>query len=201
MDNEFFKYLIIVIFILGALRSLFKKSPQQQVKKPQQPDPWSSGQESPVVYTPRKVVNAEVDVDDYAIQREIEKMFGKAAAPAPKSISTYPEKQVSPENAAPSSSYFPSTPEVNLKSPEIIVPSTLYPSPEKAYAVSIPAGYDDNTKKEMAGVIPHAPDNKLSGDESSRRFRASVKLKLRNPESLKEYIIISEILGKPKAFE
>jgi hypothetical protein len=184
MDNEFFKYLVIIIFILGALRSLFKKSPQQQVKKPQQPDPWSPRQESPVVYTPRKVVNAEVDVDDYTIQREIEKMFGKVAAPeatsVPKPVPTYLEKQ---------------------RSPELPAPAVQAPTVDPAYTVSTLSGYSEEIKKEMAGVILHVPDNKLSDDESSRRFRESVKLKLRNPESLKEYIIISEILGKPKAFE
>jgi hypothetical protein len=32
-------------------------------------------------------------------------------------------------------------------------------------------------------------------------FSKNIRVKLRNPESLKDYIIISEILGKPKAFE
>jgi hypothetical protein len=32
-------------------------------------------------------------------------------------------------------------------------------------------------------------------------FSINIRNKLRNPESLKDYIIISEILGKPKAFE
>jgi hypothetical protein len=32
-------------------------------------------------------------------------------------------------------------------------------------------------------------------------FSSNIRSKLKNPESLKDYIIISEILGKPKAFE
>jgi hypothetical protein len=32
-------------------------------------------------------------------------------------------------------------------------------------------------------------------------FSKNITNKLQNPESLKDYIIISEILGKPKAFE
>jgi hypothetical protein len=36
---------------------------------------------------------------------------------------------------------------------------------------------------------------------SSDWFNKSIRNKLQNPESLKDYIIISEILGKPKAFE
>ena len=36
---------------------------------------------------------------------------------------------------------------------------------------------------------------------SSDWFNKSVRNKLQNPQSLKDYIIISEILGKPKAFE
>ena len=36
---------------------------------------------------------------------------------------------------------------------------------------------------------------------SSDWFNKSIKNKLQVPESLKDYIIISEILGKPKAFE
>jgi hypothetical protein len=37
--------------------------------------------------------------------------------------------------------------------------------------------------------------------DDSDRFRMNIRNKLQNPESLKDYIIISEILGKPKAFE
>ena len=36
---------------------------------------------------------------------------------------------------------------------------------------------------------------------SSDWFNKNIRTKLRNPESLKDYIIISEILEKPKAFE
>jgi hypothetical protein len=36
---------------------------------------------------------------------------------------------------------------------------------------------------------------------SSDWFNKSIRNKLKTPESLKDYIIISEILGKPKAFE
>ena len=36
---------------------------------------------------------------------------------------------------------------------------------------------------------------------SSDWFNKSIRNKLQNPESLKDYIIIAEILGKPKAFE
>jgi len=36
---------------------------------------------------------------------------------------------------------------------------------------------------------------------SSDWFNKNIRNKLQNPESLKDYIIISEILGKPKAFE
>jgi hypothetical protein len=37
--------------------------------------------------------------------------------------------------------------------------------------------------------------------DDSDMFRMNIRNKLQNPESLKDYIIISEILGKPKAFE
>ena len=36
---------------------------------------------------------------------------------------------------------------------------------------------------------------------SSDWFNKNIRNKLKTPESLKDYIIISEILGKPKAFE
>lgn len=53
MDHDFFRYIVIIIFVLGALRSLFKKRPQEPVKKPLTPDLWSAGKEAPPVYAPR----------------------------------------------------------------------------------------------------------------------------------------------------
>jgi hypothetical protein len=40
-----------------------------------------------------------------------------------------------------------------------------------------------------------------SREYSSDWFNKNIRNKLQNPQSLKDYIIISEILGKPKAFE
>jgi hypothetical protein len=168
MDHEFFKYIVIIIFILGALRSLFKKRPPQEpVKKPQSPEPWNDGREAAPVYKPPVEVNT--DVDDYTIQREIEKMFGKV------------------------------TP---VSKPEPPVQEVQYSSPDTtAYSVIIPAGYQEEAKKETVSDITRILEKKTKADETARRFRESIKVKMQTPESLKDYIVISEILGKPKAFE
>ena len=175
MDHEFFKYIVIIIFIIGALRSLFKKPPpKEQVKRPMPPEPWGVGRESGPVYIPPEEANFEGD--DAAIQREIEKMFGKVS---PVEDLSSPRKR---------------------GSPEITEPAVQYISPDTtAYAVTIPAGYQEAKKETVNGIALLL--EKKSDDEAARRFRESIKEKLHHPESLKDYIVISEILGKPKAFE
>ena len=166
--EDFFKYLVVIIFVISFLNSLFKKKPSQlDVKKPLSPDPWSPNRESAPVYLPPEAVDA--NENDYAIQKEIEKMFGK---------------------------------ETPVVKPELPAPSIKYSSPETtAYAVSIPEGYSGETKKEQVSEITQLLDKKTKTEEAARRFRESINEKLHHPESLKDYIIISEILGKPKAFE
>jgi hypothetical protein len=168
MEHDFFRYFIIIIFVIGALRSLFKKRPpQQQIRRPQTPEQWSVGREAAPVYKPKEEVDFEGD--DAAVQREIMKMFGK---------------------------------EPPVVKPEVPVPPVQYSSPDTtAYAITIPAGYSGDLRKDQLSEITHVPDKKLISEEAAFRFRESITNKLRHPESLKDYIVISEILGKPKAFE
>jgi len=183
MEHDFVRYFIIFIFVIGALRSLFKKTPQQQVRKPQPPEPWGAEKEPDRGSTPKEDVDFEGD--DAAVQREIAKMFGKE---------TPVEKPKPPVRLTLSQR----TQEI----PNIPVPPIVYSSPDTtAYAVNIPAGYSGDLKKDQLSEITHAPDKNLINEEAARRFREGISNKLRHPESLKDYIIISELLGKPKAFE
>ena len=181
MDHDFFRYLVIFIFIISALRSLFKKKPTQpEIKRPMPPVPWSVGRESGQVNTPQD--ETDFEGDDAAVQREIMKMFGREF-PAAK-----------PETPAPVFVPVPDTTPVPVQAAQ-------YASADSAYAVSIPEGYQEETKKTAVSEIAQLLEKKTKVEESARRFRESIKEKLHHPESLKDYIVISEIMGKPKAFE
>jgi hypothetical protein len=61
---------------------------------------------------------------------------------------------------------------------------------------------DNETKRDYTEERAKEFEKQLNKREySSDWFNKSIRNKLQTPESLKDYIIISEILGKPKAFE
>ena len=73
-------------------------------------------------------------------------------------------------------------------------PSPVSSEPVGATITEVKRDYTEERAKEFEKQL-----NKR--EYSSDWFNKSIRNKLQNPESLKDYIIISEILGKPKAFE
>jgi hypothetical protein len=72
--------------------------------------------------------------------------------------------------------------------------SSVKIEPVKIIEAEVKRDYTEERAKEFEKQL-----NKR--EYSSDWFNKSIRNKLQNPESLKDYIIISEILGKPKAFE
>jgi hypothetical protein len=94
--------------------------------------------------------------DDFAITKEIEKLF---------------RKDIPDESS-----------------------SSVKIEPVKLVEAEVKRDYTEERAKEFEKQL-----NKR--EYSSDWFNKSIRNKLQVPESLKDYIIISEILGKPKAFE
>jgi hypothetical protein len=202
--DELFKYLIWVVLIIGLLNSIFKKKKKPVSGlpgSPNSPKDSSMGQESePVykrtrseeidtgtVYTPspyRDQYNTRSyeqpvssDVDEYAIQREIEKMFRNDFQPRVPERLSERVRETATVTAPPAAadSYF-KTEEAKPVVRELVT----------------------DIVEERAREFEIQMNKK---DDTFNRYSDIIRNKFRDAGDLKEYIIISEILGKPKAFE
>jgi hypothetical protein len=84
----------------------------------------------------------------------------------------------------------------NLFNKEVPVetPPPIKSEQEETVQIEVKRDFTDERAKEFEKQL-----NKR--EYSSDWFNKSIRNRLQSPESLKDYIIISEIIGKPKAFE
>ena len=152
MDN-FIQYVFYLIIIIAFLNSIFGKKKKAETRQVPQ-EPASQPYDREIDYTQSESLDA--GEDDFAITKEIEKLFRKDIPDeSSSSVKIEPVKLVEPE---------------------------------------VKRDYTEERAKEFEKQL-----NKR--EYSSDWFNKSIRNKLQVPESLKDYIIISEILGKPKAFE
>ncbi len=185
MDNVF-EILIYAIIIISFLSSIFKKKQQPQKKPPvqqsQREDYYQSEQTE--VSVPQSQQKAEYD-----ILKELEDFF-KVGDEQTERRDTVPQHQ--PETVA--------TEEEHTRR-EIWQGKTKSEHvadvwERKKEEVSKRVARVDSSVEKKAAMFEESLERKESA-YSSLAF--SVKSKMKNPSTLKEYIIFSEILGKPKA--
>jgi hypothetical protein len=184
MDN-FFEILIYLVIIISFLSSIFKKKKQQQQQKPpaQQPQPEEYYQAE--VSVPQTRPNEEYD-----ILRELEDFF---------KVGDESNKQQVP---MPAPQELPKIPEME----EHTRRESWQARTESEHYVDEWERKKSEVKKIIAGVDSGIEKKAAMFEESLERkeyvyssIALSVKSKMKNPSILKEYIIFSEILGKPKA--
>lgn len=182
MDN-IFEILIYVFIIISFLSSIFKKRKQQQQKPP-------AKQPQAKDYYQTKVEVPQVEKrQEYDIMRELEDFFKVGDEPTGNNM---PVPQTQTESA-------PSM-EEHVKSDSWHAPT------ESEHVLDRWERKKSEVKKIMAGV-DSAIEQKAALFEQSldkkniaySTLAFAVKSKMKNPSTLKEYIIFSEILGKPKA--
>jgi len=185
MDN-FFEILIYLIIIISFLSSIFKKKKQQQqkppVRQPQQEDYYQSEQaEVAVPQTQSK--------EEYDILKELEVFF---------KVGTEPTKQEIPVPQEP--------PKKITHLEEQTRRESWQARTESEHLVEDWEGKKVEVIKRMARVDSSVEKKAAMFEESLLKKEAvysgialTVKSKIANPSTLKEYIIFSEILGKPKA--
>lgn len=185
MDN-FFEILIYLIIIISFLSSFFKKKQQPQKKPPvQQPQHEEYYQTEQVEVSAPQTERKE----DYDILRELEDFFKVGDESASQKVPV-PQQPAEPVP----------TLEEHTKSESWQTPTVsehVYDEWErkKSEVKKIIASVDSNIEKKAAMF-----EESLERHESVYSSIAfSVKLKMKKPSTLKEYIIFSEILGKPKA--
>lgn len=186
MDN-LFEILIYVIIIISFLSSIFKKKQQPQkkppVQQPQQEDYYQAEQTEVSAPQPQSK-------EEYNILRELEDFFKVGNEQSDRRV---PAPQQQPES---------------LPSVEEHTKSEDWKSPtESEHYVDQWERKKTEVKKIISSVDSSIEKKAALFEESLERkelvyssIALSVKLKIKNPSTLKEYVIFSEILGKPKAF-
>jgi hypothetical protein len=182
MDNVF-EILIYAIIIISFLSSFFKKKQKEVPQKGEESE--RDNVEISSIPKPEPMVQQKKEVDDYDILREIEKMFKvetpSPPIPAPKKIEparrTEPViktdiRKVSAENAPTQS--------------------------EHAFSKSIT--YDGQYSKPTPKVKSVAREEKhYVITKPVVNPYLDLKRKLKDPQTVRDFIVISEIIGKPKA--
>jgi hypothetical protein len=191
MDN-LFEVLIYAIIIISFLSSFFKKkeqpkqAPSQQSRKP---DSISYQQES-TKFEPEKISQRN---EDYDIMRELENLF--------KGDIKIPEQQPQPSSETSSN-----IPDRNLD--RTTGKRTVRKIEDRNYienkATERRSSIDQRKKEKVnvdSKIEPRAKDFEkvLAGPRKQKASQTEFNRKLKNPVNIKEYILFSEILGKPKA--
>ena len=184
MDNVF-EILIYLIIIISFLSSIFKKKKRQQQNPPaQQPQTDEYYQtEVPVPQTKTK--------EEYDIVKELEDFFKVGNEPAGQQIpmpvpQEQPKKMTQIEEHTLDESWHTPTASEHIAGDW----------ERKKEEVSKRIARVDSSVEKKAAMFEESLERKESVYSS---IALSVKSKMKNPSTLKEYIIFSEILGKPKA--
>jgi hypothetical protein len=186
MDN-IFEILIYLFIIISIFSPLFKKKEKQPPVPPQrrrQPEPE---------HIPTARTSVDNNEDSYDILKEIETFF-KTEAPQPQP--EFKTKQSSIEKAEEFKKQNPKERLIKSESTRAeqeikpVVSEHTYGDWNKSIIVD-----DSITRKAEHFAEMMKKRSRQPGNEHIIRLRE----KLKNPQTLKDYIIFAEILGKPKA--
>jgi len=182
MDN-LFEILIYVIIIISFLSSIFKKKKQQQQKPPtQQPQPED-------YYQAEVSIPQTKPKEEYDILKELEVFFKVGTEPTKQEIpipQEQPKKMTHIEEQTRTESW--QTPTLSEHVADVWE--------RKKDEVSKRVARVDSSVEKKAAMFEESLERKEFVYSS---IALSVKSKIKKPSTLKEYIIFSEILGKPKA--
>jgi hypothetical protein len=185
MDNVF-EILIYLIIIVSFLSSIFKKKRQQQQQKPSIPQSQSDEYVQPEVVVPQTEKK-----EDYDILRELEDFFKVGEEPGRQQIPV-PVPQELPKKMTPIEEHNRTESwQTPTKSEHYVDEWEQKKSEVKKIISSV-----DSSIEKKAAMFEASLDKK---DTTYSSIALAVKSKMKNPSTLKEYIIFSEILGKPKA--
>ncbi|OGU72455.1 MAG: hypothetical protein A2V93_05735 [Ignavibacteria bacterium RBG_16_34_14] len=186
--DDIFQILIYIFIIVSFLASLFKKK-----QKPQDKSSEPAFKPTPQPRMETKPSQQE----DYDILKEIEKMF-KTEIPAPQKER---EMTLQKENIE--------TPSEHTRSEDWHQPSQQ--EHKATFSEHTPEMWEDKRRKTEEKrkvvnekIIKQATMfekhlTRTDGEKSD--IRKNMKQRFKEPASLKEYIIFSEIIGKPKALQ
>ena len=197
MDN-YFQYLLFLFIIISLLSSFFKKKDKPENKPGTTPRP-------PVRPQPSSAQ------ENYDILNEIENMF-KTQSPQPKKQprkTTIEEKNYKPSEHIEDPEWHEEDPEWHGEDPEWHKEDPEWHT-EDASEHRL-ENWDERRKKAQIKLRQNLNQKILKEAEVFEKnlakktqvvdVRKNLIKKMKQPSTLKEYVIISEILGKPKAFQ
>ncbi len=201
--DDLFQYLIYGVIIFSFLSSFFKKKepPKQTPQKPAQKPESISYQQRSAKVEPDIIAQKN---DEYDILRELESLFkGEIKSPEqqkPKQFDSYDVYQPR---------------EIKDKNLDLVLDKRMQRGVEDKKPIGSRSTYDDKIVYDRRNVdakqmLSRAVDSKIEASAKEfekilagpRKQKAAVtefNRKLKNPSTVREYILFSEILGKPKA--
>ena len=201
--DDLFQYLIYGVIIFSFLSSFFKK------KEPPKQSPLPKAKQQDSVSYPKQTSEVErVTVsqkqDEYDILRELENLFkGEVKIPEPQK----------PKQADSYDVYEPR--EIKDKNLDLVLDKRMQRGVEDKKPIGSRSTYDDKIVYDRRNVdakqmLARTVDSKIEASAKEfekilagpRKQKAAVtefNRKLKNPRTVREYILFSEILGKPKA--
>jgi len=199
--DDLFQYLIWGIIIFSFLSSFFKKKePPKQSPLPKVKPPASVSY--PKQSDADKVVVSQKQ-DEYDILRELENLFkGEIKTPVPQK-----QKQVDPYDDYESN-------EIKYKDLDLVIDPRMQRTVEDKNPIGSRETYDNKnvSRRPITGkqtqpkiINPKIEEQAkefervLAGPKQQRTTVTEFNRKLKNPRTVREYILFSEILGKPKA--
>jgi len=199
--DDLFQYLIYGVIIFSFLSSFFKK------KEPPKP-PVPGTKPRTASQFPKEQSNVDLSQvsnkkDEYDILRELENMF-KGNLPIP--------EQPKPKQVEQNVEY--ASHEIKDKDLDLVEDKRLQRNVEDKNPIGSRETYDEkmanrkaqlDLKRQQRIVDPKieasakAFERVLAGPRNQKAAITDFNRKLKNPRTVKEYILFSEILGKPKA--
>jgi hypothetical protein len=200
--DDLFQYLIWGIIIFSFLSSFFKK---KEPPKQKTPLPRTKPQDSisyPKQTTEVERVAVSQKQDEYDILRELENLF--------KGNTNIPTQNIPPQQQ--SRDYIDR--EIKDKDLDLVIDPRMQRTVEDKKPIGSRVTYDDknvpnrslNDRQAQPRIINPKIEEQakefervLAGPLKQRTAVTEFNRKLKNPRTVREYILFSEILGKPKA--
>ncbi|NNG27885.1 MAG: hypothetical protein HKM87_10190 [Ignavibacteriaceae bacterium] len=189
--EDFFEIIIYLFIIISFISSFFKKK-----KKPQQKQqvPGSQLNEHEQIQLPVQKAEPEVKEElEIDIVKEFEKFF-QVGTPQKKTSKEHNDKEI--YEGAKDREGYTVVPEESFHKKTASEHTFIDPWDKKRTEVKKKVSKVDKSIEEQASKFEkHLKKKETAASEISKEIRT----RLKDPSSLKDYIIISEIMGKPKS--
>ena len=188
--DDIFEVLIYLFIIISFISSFFKKKKRQQ----KQQVPGSQLKEQEQIQLPVQRAEPEVKEEpEIDIVKEFEKFF-QVGKPQKKTSKEHSDKEMY-EGAKDRDNYIV-VPEESFHKKTASEHTFIDPWDKKRTEINKKVAKVDKSIEEQASKFEeHLKKKETAASEISKEIRK----RLKDPASLKDYIIISEIIGKPKS--